>query len=109
MPMTEPPEKATDRARFIPPSCAAWAVRTLALVATFMPKKPARMEKPAPIRKQTAVIQLFSPMNRPISRKRATMKMTRILYSDLRKASAPSAIAAAISCMRSLPGLALET
>ena len=106
MPMTEPPEKATANARFMPPSRAACAVRTLARVATRMPKKPARIEKSAPATKQTAVIQ---SIKKPISRSSAVMKTARILYSDFKKASAPSAMAAAISCMRSVPGLALET
>ena len=37
IPMTEPPENAIDRALFMPLVRAAFAVRTLALVATFMP------------------------------------------------------------------------
>ena len=106
MPMTEPPEKAMDRALFMPLSMAAFAVRTLARVATFMPKKPAAIENSAPTRKQIAV-----PMSIKIamSAKRATMKIARILYSEVRKALAPSAMAAAISCMRELPAGALET
>ena len=107
--MTEPPENATARARFIPPSEAAWAVRTLARVATFMPKKPARMEKPAPSRKHSAVSHALSPMNRPISRNSAAMNTTRMRYSAFKKASAPSAMAAAISRMRSFPASALAT
>ena len=51
MPMTAPPEKATDRAAFMPLSFAAAAVRTFALVATFIPMKPAAVEKTAPTRK----------------------------------------------------------
>ena len=41
MPMTEPPENATLSALFMPPARAALAVRTFALVATRIPKKPA--------------------------------------------------------------------
>jgi len=37
-PITAPPEKAIDKALFIPLSLAALAVRTLAFVATVMPK-----------------------------------------------------------------------
>ena len=37
MPMTEPPENAMASALFIPFVLAAFAVRTFALVATFMP------------------------------------------------------------------------
>ena len=47
MPMTEPPENATPSARFRPVRAAA-AVRTLASVATRMPKKPASAEQTAP-------------------------------------------------------------
>jgi len=37
MPMTAPPPKAMPRALFMPLLIAAAAVRTFALVATFMP------------------------------------------------------------------------
>ena len=104
--MTEPPENAMDRARFMPCSIAAFAVRTFARVATFIPKKPARMENSAPMTKHTAV-PVF--MKIAISTKSTVMKIARILYSDLRKASAPSAIDAAISCIRLLPGAAFCT
>ena len=106
MPITEPPEKAMDRALIMPLSMAALAVRTLALVATFMPKKPASMEKPAPMTKQMPVPIL---MNREISAKRMAMKMTSILYSERRKALAPSAMEPAISCIRALPAAEEET
>ena len=52
-PMTEPPEKATSRA-FPKESLAAFAVRTLAFVATFMPKYPASAEQNAPTANETA-------------------------------------------------------
>ena len=104
--MTEPPEKAMDKALVMPLSMAALAVRTLARVATFMPKYPASMENPAPMTKQMPVPRL---MNREISTKRTAMKMARILYSERRKALAPSAMEPAISCMRALPGEAEET
>ena len=47
-PMTEPPSKAMRSARAWPLLRAASEVRTLALVAAFMPKSPARMEQPPP-------------------------------------------------------------
>ena len=106
MPITEPPEKAMDRALFMPLSMAALAVRTLAFVATFIPQKPAAIENSAPMMKQTAVPIL---MNTAIRTKSTTMKMARILYSDIRKALAPSAMAEAISCILAFPGAALET
>ena len=95
-----------DSARFMPYSMAALAVRTLARVATFMPQKPARMENRAPITKQAAVSQ---SLNTPIKTNSATIKITRILYSDFKKASAPSAMAAEISRIRSLPTGAFMT
>ena len=59
-----------------------------------------------PARKHSAVPRLI---NRAIRAKSAAMKIARILYSDTRNAFAPSAMAEAISCIRSLPGRALET
>ena len=106
MPMTEPPEKAIDSALFMPLSMAAFAVRTLARVATRMPKKPAAMEKIAPIRKQIAVPRSIKI---EIRAKSTTINIARIRYSDIRKAFAPSAIADAISCMRALPAGARDT
>ena len=53
-PMTEPEEKATRRPRFRL-SEAAWAVRALALVAIFMPTKPASMDQMPPVRKAKGV------------------------------------------------------
>ena len=47
-PMTAPPLKATSSALAWPSSLAACEVRTLAVVAAFMPKKPAAMEQTAP-------------------------------------------------------------
>src|SRR5204863_9997529 len=55
-PITEPPEKETDNA-FAKLVRAAWVVRTLAFVAAFMPKKPARALRKAPIRNETAIDQ----------------------------------------------------
>ncbi len=47
-PITAPPENAARSARAWPPARAASAVRTLARVAAFMPKSPARTEQIAP-------------------------------------------------------------
>src|SRR3990170_2484815 len=54
-PITEPPKKATASALSRPTVRAACAVRTLALVAAFMPMKPASMEQTAPEMKASAV------------------------------------------------------
>ena len=52
--MTAPPEKATSKA-LLRPVRAAFAVRTLALVATFMPINPANAEQIAPTTKESAI------------------------------------------------------
>ena len=106
IPITAPPEKAIDNALFIPLSFAALAVLTFAFVATVIPQYPATVEKSAPITKHTAVTQLIP---NPISTKSTTTKMIRILYSAIRKALAPSAIAPAISFMRSVPASCFPT
>ena len=89
IPITEPPEKATFNALFIPFSIAALAVLTLALVATFIPKYPARAENTAPTKKDTAVCQ-FMPIISTI--KRTTTNIDNALYSLFKKAMAPSSI-----------------
>ena len=53
-PMTEPEEKAT-RSPLFRLSEAAWAVRALALVAIFMPTKPASMDQMPPVTKAKGV------------------------------------------------------
>ena len=78
----------------------------MALVATRMPKKPARMEQPAPATKHSAVARLIKTA---IRTNRTRIKTARILYSDFKKALAPSAIALDISCIRLLPGAIFET
>ena len=106
IPMTAPPEKAMDRALFMPLVRAALAVRTFALVATVMPRKPARTEKSAPTMKHTAVGQLIA---KPMTRKNTATKIARILYSDVRNARAPSWMWPEISCILSVPGSAFLT
>ena len=61
-PMTDPAEKATFSPRF-KLSDAAWAVRALAEVATFMPTKPAKAEYTPPVRKAKGMNQLSSCRN----------------------------------------------
>ena len=58
-PITRPPPKATSRAGERPVR-AALAVRTLASVATFMPKNPATALHVAPSTKLRAMSQLVS-------------------------------------------------
>ena len=92
---------------FIPPVRAAFAVLTFALVATVIPAYPAAVENNAPITKQIAVTQLPIPI--PMSTNNTTTKITRILYSAVRNAFAPSLIAAAISFILSVPASCLLT
>ena len=56
IPITEPPVNETDSA-LLKLVLAAWAVRTFALVATFMPINPARALKNAPKMKASAIVQ----------------------------------------------------
>ena len=54
-PITEPPANAIPNA--LPrESCAALVVRTFALVATFIPRKPAKPEANAPTKNEIAII-----------------------------------------------------
>ena len=90
--MTAPPEKATDKAllRLVR---AAWVVRTLALVATRMPKIPESPEQKAPQTKEMPMSQWLLSREALLKARRtatATTKMARTLYSLARKAMAPS-------------------
>ena len=104
-PMTRPPEKATASAEASPVR-AAWVVRTLALVATVIPMNPANAEQNAPVTNDTATsgddwaLVRFTAAS---SAATETTKTASTRYSRLRKARAPSEMAAAISAMRSLP------
>ena len=104
IPITAPPEKATERAPDIPDSLAALAVLTLAFVATFIPKNPAKVEKAAPIRKHTPVKRLIPNVNTANNTKTKTM---RVLYSLIKKAIAPSCMKDEISFILSVPSLTL--
>ncbi len=104
-PITEPPVKETLRAlaRLV---FAAWAVRTLALVAMFMPIQPAKAERKAPMTKAIAIIQSLCFTSVPLQARRppaitANTESTR--HSALRKARAPREIYPAISCIRASP------
>ena len=86
---------------------AALAVLTLALVATVIPKKPARVENSAPARKHTAVTH--EPIPTPMSTKSKATNTISILYSASKKACAPSDIAPEISFIFSFPSSAPAT
>ena len=76
-PNTAPPENATSNAAFRPLE-ALCAVRTLLLVADFIPKKPAAMENSAPTTKHTAVSQPSPAMRRTANI--TTMNTAKMLY-----------------------------
>ncbi|CAI8309756.1 MAG: Uncharacterised protein [Flavobacteriia bacterium] len=110
-PITEPPVKETDKA-FARLVRAACVVRTLALVAMFIPIQPAKAEKKAPIKKLMAMTQsLFSTKVPDHPRRAAAMteKMPSTRHSARRKANAPSAIYPANSFMFSSPESCLDT
>ena len=104
-PITAPPEKAISRA-FPRLFLAAFAVRTFALVATFMPKKPARAEQMAPTMNDTATKPLLAGLLDPLQKRSAATAITKIRrtrYSALRNAMKPSSILFAILDILSEP------
>ncbi len=110
-PITSPPEKATLRAA---PKLvrAALVVRTLALVATLMPMKPASAEHNAPTMNGTTIShEAFSwiPLTTPSRTATAMTKTASTRYSRARNARAPSAMLAAISCISGVPSSCLLT
>jgi hypothetical protein len=106
IPITAPPEKATFNALVIPPSMAALAVLEFALVAIFIPVKPANPEQIAPITKDKLVIGL---LNQPNMRLTIIIKNTKTLYSLFKKVIAPCSIIFDISFINSFPGFSLIT
>ena len=95
-----------ESALFMPPVLAALAVLTLAFVATLIPKYPARIEHNVPATNATAEP---TPIPNAIRTNNTTIKITRILYSAVKNACAPSLMAAAISFILSVPSSSLET
>ena len=105
IPMTDPPVNATFKAE-AKPVRAALVVRLLALVATFIPKNPAKPEATAPTINDTEINALESvrpEFAKPKSIATAMTKMDRTRYSAFKKAMAPSAILAPIDFIRSVP------
>jgi hypothetical protein len=76
-----------DRAKPWPWLCAATAVRTLALVAANMPRKPASADDTAPAMKAIAVFVPRGETKMPSSSTAANMAS--ILYSRCMKTMAP--------------------
>ncbi len=104
------PVTAPERNAIVSPACsefrAASAVRTLARTEMFMPMKPVAPDSSAPMTKATA-----GTTPRKTATSTATMTPTIAIapYCRRRYAPAPSWIAAAISCIRALPGDAPST
>src|SRR3990172_9732365 len=93
IPITDPPAKAISNA-FPNPVRAALVVLTLAFVATLIPMNPASAEHIAPTKNDTATRGDDSSLLADTARRIATEKTKndKNLYSDLRKAIAPSEI-----------------
>ena len=106
IPITAPPEKAIFNALVIPPSMAAFVVLEFALVAIFIPIKPANPEQIAPRTKDKLVIGLLT---QPSIRLTTMIKNTKTLYSLFKKAIAPFSIIFDISCINSFPGFSFIT
>ncbi len=86
------------------PSLAAWAVRTLARTEIDMPIYPVAPESTAPTKNPKAVSQSST---KPSTRNNTTPTMAMVVYWRFKYALAPCWMAAAISCIRSVPaGLA---
>ncbi len=99
-PMIEPPKKATESAAGAPSVWAAVVVRTLALVAVYMPIQPAEAEDRAPTTKAMAV---SVPSAKYKITSSTLANSASMVYSRRIKTMAPSWIASAIFLMLSAP------
>ena len=104
-PITEPPLKATLKASS-KDSRAALVVRLFDLVATLIPRNPAKPDAIAPIRNDNAINALESELSLfaiPRIIATATTKTAKTRYSALKNAIAPSAILAPMTRIFSVP------
>ena len=99
--MMEPPKKATDSAAAGPSVCAAVVVRTLALVAVYMPIQPAPADDRAPAMK-AQIVPVPSP-EKNSSTSSAKANSASMLYSRRMNTMAPEWMASAIFLMASSP------
>ncbi len=99
-PITAPPLKAMPSARAWPLERAASEVRTLALVAAFIPKRPAAIEQLPP---RMYAIAVCAPTAHASSSATMRRNGTSTMYSRLRKAMAPVSISPARSCIAAVP------
>ncbi len=109
MPMTAPPRKPARKANLMPVCDAAAALR-LAMVATWMPTLPARAEKVAPMRNETAMtifciepFQIGVGMKRRMRMAMTPAKRESIEYSRFRNVLAPCWMYAPMSSSFLLP------
>ena len=100
-PMIDPPKKATDSAAAGPSVCAAVVVRTLALVAVYMPNQPAPAEDRAPAT-NAQTVSMPSPDTNSSTRSPAANRAS-IVYSRRMNTMAPSWMASAIFLMAGSP------
>ena len=99
-PITDPPKNATARALAEPCWFAATVVRTLALVAQYMPMNPAIEEHPAPTKNAMPSFQsFFQPTRQPMT----IAKSPRITNSRFMKVIAPLWIVSPICATRPSP------
>ena len=110
-PITEPAEKAILRP--LPRlDWAAQAVRLLACVAIFMPKKPESAEKRPPVIKAKGVNQLKFSRNAAIAQRTTNItakKTPTTVYCRLKYALAPERIEREIFFISSVPSSARKT
>ena len=107
-PITDPPVKATFNA-FAKLVLAAFVVLLLALVATLIPKNPAKPDVMAPTKNEIATNQESPCVFAANANKQATisMKIAKIRYSAFKNAIAPLAILAPICFILSEPSSCL--
>ena len=99
--MMEPPKKATESACAAPLLWAAVVVRTLALVAVYMPIQPAPAEDRAPATK-AQIVSTPKPEKNSSASSRAANSAS-MLYSRRMKTIAPEWMASAIFLMAASP------
>ena len=106
IPITLPPENATCSASGSP-FRAAFVVRMLDAVATFIPKNPDIPEHSAPNTNATATSLIAPVLMTASNAATSTTTTASTLYSRFRNAIAPSRTLPPISCIRSVPGSCL--
>ena len=109
-PITEPAENAT-RSPLLRLSCAAQAVRSLALVAMLIPIYPERPEKKPPVMNANGTnhVSLCAAAMPQSTQNMKMKKMITVRYWRFRKAAAPVRTKREISIILSVPSGELRT